>query len=153
MDYIIRKATTKDVKDVNTFLSELIKDEKQYDKNINEDFIVQYYYEDFILDNNHCILVAEINKKIVGYLYGFIINSETVYINTAAQLDALYIDKYYRNKGIAQKLIEYFKDWVKTKDAKYIEVKVCNQNSSAVSLYKKENFMEFKSIMSFELKD
>ena len=134
MDFIIRKAELKDANIVNNFLTKLIKDEKKYDTNINDNFVVHTFYENFIEDEQNCCLIAEYNGKIIGYLYGFVQNNGNIYINIITQLDAMFADNEYRKLGIGNALIGEFKKWSKEKNAKYIELKVCNNNDIAISL-------------------
>lgn len=153
MNYKIRKAKIEDAKIINSFLTKLINDEKKYDDNINENCIVCKLYENLIEDTQNCILVAEVDKKIIGYLYGYIKNNGDAYINNVAQLEAMFVEKEYRKIGIGNKLITRFKKWSKEQNVKYIELKVCNNNDSAISLYKKNNFEGIKTIMSLKLED
>ena len=51
------------------------------------------------------------------------------------------------SKGIGKNLIEEFEKWAKNKEVKYIELKVCNSNKCAVSLYSKKGYENIKSIM------
>lgn len=147
----IRKASQSDSKILNSFLTKLIQDEKKYDVNINENCVVTYLYENLILSDSNCILVAECENKIVGYLYGYIKENSDAYINPIAQLEAMFVEEEYRNNGIATMLIEVFKEWVKLKNVKYIELKVCNENKNAISLYQKNKFKNTKDIMTVEL--
>ena len=153
MDYKIRKANIKDAKSVNELLTLLIRDEKKYDININEECTIERLYEDIIPNENSIVLVAEKDKKILGYLFGHIIENGNAYLEKSAKLEALYIDEKYRKNGIATSLIEKFKIWSKEKKVKYIEVQVLNENVSAYNLYKKEEFKEFKSTLLMELKE
>ena len=116
MNYNIRKASVVDAKELNYLLTLLIKDEKQYDNNINDSFVITKYYED-LLQSDACIsLVAEINNKIIGYLYGYIKNDEDTCIELTSKLDALYIKEEYRGQGISKSLINEFKSWSKSKN-------------------------------------
>lgn len=151
MNYQIRKAKISDVKVINNFLTRLIHDEKKYDNNINEICIVNNFYENIVENPKSCILIAEINDKIIGYLYGFIQNNGDTCINIVTQIDAIFIDEDYRKIGVGNTLIEEFKKWSKQQNAKYIELKVCNNNDIAISLYRKKGFKDFKTIMSLEL--
>lgn len=153
MDYKIRKANIKDAKSVNELLTLLIRDEKKYDININEECTIEKLYEDIIPNENSIVLVAEKDKKILGYLFGYIIENGNAYLEKSAKLEALYIDEKYRKNKIATSLIEKFKIWSKEKKVKYIEVQVLNENASAYNLYKKEEFKEFKSTLLMELKE
>ena len=93
------------------------------------------------------LLVAEIDNKIIGYLFGYIVDNGNTYLDKVSKLDALYITKEYRKNKIATKLINEFKSWSLKKGVKYIEVQVLNDNTNAVNLYKKEGFGPFKSTL------
>ena len=147
----IRKATNSDVKKINFFLTELIHDEKKYDKNINEGCIVQHYYEQVIDRDNACVLVAMDGEEIVGYLYGYILDSGDAYIDSIAELDAMYVNENSRRQGIGQMLISAFEDWAKKEKVKYIQLKVCDENAKAVSLYNKNHYNSIKTIMIKEI--
>lgn len=96
MNYIIEEANEEDRLYCNKLLTKLIKDEKQYDDNIDENYEVTSYYEKIINDNN-ILLVAKHSNKIVGYLYGYI-KDDKVSINPTSVLDALYVEEEYRKK-------------------------------------------------------
>ncbi len=136
----IRKANYDDVKILNEFLTLLIRDERQYDPGIDENFTVTNMYENYIEDSNKLLIVAEENAQVVGYLYGIIKPVDDTYKYIIAKLDALYIDNNYRNKKIATSLIEYFKKWAISKNADKIEVNVWSNNIKAKRLYEKCNF-------------
>ncbi len=148
---IVRKANYDDVKILNTFLTLLIRDERQYDLGIDENFIVTNMYENYIEDSNKLIIVAEENNKIVGYLYGIIKPNDDTYKYIIAKLDALYIDNNYRNKGIATSLIEYFKKWAISKNAHKIEVNVWSNNIKAKHLYEKNSFKKTSETLTINL--
>lgn len=150
MDIIIRKAKIEEANIANSFLTKLIRDEKKYDDNINENIVINNYYENYIYKGNTCLLFALIDNKIVGYIYGFIKNDGNTVMNKVALLDALYVDIEYRKLGVATTLINEFKNWFKDK-ANSIEVNVCYQNESAVKLYKKHNFIGTKMTMECDL--
>ncbi len=148
---IIRKANYDDAKILNNFLTLLIRDERQYDPGIDENFIVTNMYENYIEDSNKLLIVAEENDQVVGYLYGIIKPTDETYNYINAKLDALYIDNNYRNKGIATSLIEYFKKWAKSKNANKIEVNVWSNNIKAKRLYEKSNFKTTSETLTINL--
>lgn len=147
----IRKAQYQDVEILNKFLTLLIKDERQYDIGINENFVVSNMYENYIEDLDKLIIVALENNEIIGYLYGMIIPSDGTYKFVVAKLDALYVDLNYRNNNVATSLIEYFKKWAISKNANKIEVSVLSNNIKAKNLYEKANFKTTKEIMSMDI--
>ena len=149
---IIRKAVQNDVKELNNLLTLLIRDEKQYDDSINEDFVVTNMYENYIYDERRYIIVIEDNKKVVGYLYGFLKEEDATSTKNMCVIDALFILEEYRHKGLSNKLIEEFKKWAKKNKANAIEISVCSKNSIAKKLYLKHNFVSLKETLRFEIK-
>ena len=147
MNYIIRKAILKDAMYINKLLTLLIRDEKKYDSNINENCVVERLYEDIIPNDSNVVLVAEKDNKIVGYLFGYMINNGNAYLEKSSKLEALYVIDKYRKNGVATSLIEEFKSWSLENDVKYIEVQVLNDNINAINLYNKEGFGGFKSTL------
>lgn len=147
----IRKANYDDVKVLNNFLTLLIKDEKQYDPGINEDFVVTNMYENYINDLEKLIIVAEENNRIVGYLYGIIKSTDETYKYKIAKLDALYVSLDYRNRKIATSLIEYFKKWAISKNVDKLEVNVWSNNIKAKNLYEKANFKTTSETLTMNL--
>lgn len=86
------------------------------------------YLDTLIKGNNSFIYVCLIENKVCGYL--IILDSIDVY-----EILAIATIKKYRNKGIAQELL----DKIKTKDI-FLEVRESNQ--TAINFYKKNNFKE-----------
>lgn len=148
MEIYIEKAKYNDTLEVDKLLTELIQDERKYDDNINKNYVVKDFYNKFVDKSNSCIAVAKTkDKEIVGYCFAFVENCENVYNEKIVQLDALFVKATYRGKGIGQKLIKYITKWSKEKGAKYIELKVCNDNENAIKLYDKCEFKQSKRIL------
>lgn len=151
MNFEIKKCGYEESLEANRLLTELIKDEKKYDKNINENCVVKSLYESFYDKQDVCLLVASMENKSVGYIYGYVQNNGDAKKDTVCTLDALFVLENYRNLGVATKLIENFINWSKEKKAHYIELKVCNLNEKAIKLYEKFNFAANKIIMVKEM--
>lgn len=47
MNIYLKEAIKYDIKEINKLLTDLIQNERQYDKNINKNYIVKNYYEQF----------------------------------------------------------------------------------------------------------
>ena len=86
------------------------------------------YLNTLIKGDNSFIYVYLIDDKVCGYL--IILDSIDVY-----EILAIATIEKYRNKGIAQELL----DKIKTKDI-FLEVRESNQ--TAINFYKKNNFKE-----------
>lgn len=133
-------------------LTSLIQDErKKYDNNINENYKVKNFYEQYIENENMCILVAKGNETILGYVYGFVQDNGSLYNNKVAQLDALFVKEQYRGNGIAKSLMKEFINWAEEKGVAYIELSVCKDNSDAINLYENEGFCIDKILLRKKL--
>lgn len=147
----IRRANLEDAKELNWLLTLLIRDEKQYDANINEEFVVANMYENYIDDTTRCILVAEEKHKILGYLYGYKRENDITIHLQEAKLDALYVKEEYRKQHIADALILEFKKWVKEQNISFVDVGVCSLNTKAKKLYSKHKFLTIKEELRCEI--
>lgn len=148
----IKEAIKEDIKEINKLLTDLIQDERQYDENINKNYIVKNYYEQFLDKEDSCLIVAkDETNTVLGYGFGFIMDYGNVYDSKIAQLDAVYIKPEYRKNGIARQIIQYFTEWSKKNKVLYIELKVCNDNLKAIELYEKEGFTTDKKILKKKL--
>ena len=73
MEFYIRIAKNKDVDSLNLLFQKLLEYEREnYDKNIKDNLCVDSFFDNKISDQNNVILVAQLDKKIVGYLYGYV---------------------------------------------------------------------------------
>ena len=122
-------------------LTKLIQDEKQYDSFIDENFIVKDYFKNVIKDKNNILLCYEEDKIIKGYIYLKPINNDD---KKGYLIDGLYVDLEYRNKGIANSLIEKALSIIKELDISFIDINVMANNKKAIYLYKKFGFNDFK---------
>lgn len=147
---IIRTAKKNDIEDIIRLADQLTKAEAPLDKtgNIKEDSCLSDTHREkeleYISSKKKIFLVAEIDKKIVGYANGYIVeNSDIYYKEPVAYLDCLCVDKNFRKQGIGKKLIDKFSNIVERKGAKYIKLNAFKNNTPAVNLYKKEGFEEY----------
>lgn len=147
---IIRKAKKSDIEDIIRLADQLRKTEAPLDKtkNIKEDSYLSDVYREkelkYISSRKKIFLVAENDKKIIGYVNGYIVeNSDIYYRDPVAYLDCLCVDKVSRKQGVGKKLIDEFSSIVKKKGAKYVKLNAFENNTPAVNLYKKEGFEEY----------
>ncbi len=148
---IIKVNDKKLAQKANDYLTKLIRDEKKYDKNINEQCEVTMLYDTFYENSNVCILLAQIDNQFVGYLYGYMIDIGDAYLNKKAKLEAMFVDEKYRNNKVGESLIKEFKLWASKHQAKYIELTVLNENKKAIKLYEKNGFKSQKMVMECDI--
>ncbi len=145
----IIKVTEKYLADIcDEMLTSLIMDERKYDTNIIENFVVQDWYST-TLDDEHRITFAAIQgDEVIGFIHGFVKDEAGTFVNnTVILLDAMYVKEKNRKHGVGTALIEEFKKWGKSIDAKYIDLTVLVDNDSAVELYRKNAFIPLKTHM------
>ena len=118
---MIKKLTNNDI----DYIEQIFNLEKEIFKN---SAFSKSYLNTLIKGDNSFIYVYLIDDKVCGYL--MILDSIDVY-----EILAIAAVEEYRNKGIAQELL----DKIKTKDI-FLEVRESNQ--TAINFYKKNNFKE-----------
>ena len=118
---MIKKLTSNDI----NYMEQIFNLEKDIFKN---SAFSRTYLDTLIKGDNSCIYIYLIDNKVCGYL--IILDSIDVY-----EILAIATVEKYRNKGIAQELL----DKIKTKDI-FLEVRESNQ--TAINFYKKNKFKE-----------
>lgn len=118
-------------------LNKLIIDEYSYDKTIDKKFKVKDYFTSIYKDDNNKLLIYKTDDKIVGYIFA-------KKIEKGILIDGLYVEKTYRNNGIATDLINHVIKISKENKIPYIDINVMYENESAKNLYKKLGFNEFR---------
>ena len=118
---MIKKLTSDDI----NYMEQIFNLEKEIFKN---SAFSRTYLDTLIKGDNSFIYVYLIDDKVCGYL--MILDSIDVY-----EILAIATVEEYRNKGIAQELL----DKIKTKDI-FLEVRESNQ--TAINFYKKNKFKE-----------
>jgi len=118
---MIKKLTSNDI----NYMEQIFNLEKDIFKN---SAFSRTYLDTLIKGDNSFIYIYLIDDKVFGYL--MILDSIDVY-----EILAIATVEEYRNKGIAQELL----DKIKTKDI-FLEVRESNQ--TAINFYKKNRFKE-----------
>ena len=120
-------------------LTLLIRDEKQYDNNIDDNYEVKDYFKNVIKNKENILLCYKDNDIINGYIYlkRVIENDKKGYL-----VDGLYVLEDYRRQGIAKKLVDYALKLIK--DSEFININVMADNKNAINLYKSFGFREFR---------
>jgi len=144
----IRRATSKDLDDVQRLNFDLFKKEhKEFDKSLDMKWThskqgMTYFKKRTSGKDGFCV-VAENNGKIVGYLCGG--SYECGYREKAVytELENMIVDKKLRGKGIGTMLTNEFFKWCKDKKAKYISVKASVQNKQGIKFYRSLGFKDY----------
>jgi ribosomal protein S18 acetylase RimI-like enzyme len=145
----IRTATLNDIEQIVPLLIAL--DElhaKMYPTVFDESKIKEDIRQSFLLENintpNNLFLIAESEKNIVGIVHCYIQETKNHPIKKdkkVAVLSDLYVDENYRNKGIAQQLINKVLETIKENwIVNDVVLNVFNENQEAIKLYEKSGF-------------
>ena len=132
--------TIEEARECDKLLTELIRDEITYNKNIDPTFVVKNYFENLYMKDNNLLLIAVENNNISGYIFVREIKEEG--FKNVMLIDGLYVNEEYRNQGIASKLIEESLKWIKEQGSEAVKIKVMSDNIKAVNLYQKFGFTE-----------
>lgn len=135
------------IKKLNLLLFEL--EYKNFDNTLNCNWtfgkVGTKYYQDRILKDNGCVLVARNNRKIVGYLAGFVFQKNPCRnVKKFSELENMYVLKEYRGKGVGTGLCNEFIKWCKNKQAEIIRVSASAKNTRAINFYKNNNFKDYE---------
>ena len=130
--------TINDANKCDELLTKLILDERQYDDLIDENTVIKDHFNKMLNDENVVLLAYYYNDEIVGYILIRKLN------DNVCLLDGLYVLENYRNKGIANKLIEEAIDRCKKMNVKYVDINVMEKNEIAKHIYKKLDFTEYE---------
>lgn len=161
MDVLIRKAKAKDVSEVYAVLLEMITSEDSSSKKVSGFLMnLRRKKSDFqesakkelireFRERNSIYLVAEIDKKIVGYVRGSILENKDPFFKTnkIGYLNALAVLKKYAGRGIASKLNQSIEKWFKENKCSQIHLEVF-ENNPAIQIYEKWGYITFNRKMA-----
>ena len=137
----IRPATMHDLPLLLKFEQEIINAERPFDVTIKKGAVSYYDIEAMIQDPQACIVVAEIEKKVVASGYA-IPKKARHYLDHEyyAYLGFMYTDQQYRGKGVNAMIVDELKKWSESAGFKEIRLTVYNDNLSAIKAYEKVGF-------------
>ena len=150
MSMNIRTATINDIEQIVPLLIALDELHAKMYPTVFDESKKEDIRQSFLLENintpNNLFLIAELEKNIIGIVHCYIQETKNHPIKKdkkIAVLSDLYVDENYRNKGIAQKLInkalETIKEiWI----VNDVVLNVFNENQEAIKLYEKSGFQK-----------
>lgn len=153
-DIKIRKASAEDLKDILRLNLDLFKKEhREYSRSLNLKWTCaegKKYFTERIRKGDGFVEVVDVGGRIIGYLCGGISKKNSCWIKAKyAELENMFIESGFRNKGIGAKLARNFINWCKDRNVSYIAVAAFVKNRQGVNFYKKLGFKEY--IMTLEM--
>jgi len=152
----IRKANMDDLESILILFDKLSLSDLPYDKDVDVYWSHtkqgKKYFTDKILKNNNICMVAEINKKTVGYFTATIKDVPGYRLVKVADLLNLVVEEQYRNLGIGKKLIDAFFEWAKNMGVNKVSVNVFSGNEKAIKFYNRCGFTSFEQTLEKDIK-
>ena len=156
-NFIIRKATVKDLKGVLRLSLELFRKEyREFDKTLDPNWLLREgakFFRKRITKRNSFVEVVEHEKRIVGYLAGGITKRAPARRKLKyADLGSIFIEKKFRNKGLGRILVRDFINWCRKNNVNYVSVKPSAKNKVGVNFYRKCGFEDLELKLAIKLK-
>lgn len=141
----IRPARKTELKVIQALNYELFVDNNEYDSDLDLTWTKsnkgREYFKDTLNNPNECCLIAEINRKKVGYIIAgpkVSTSRKSKYI----EIHNMVVLPEYRSKGIGSMLINACLDWAKSKGFQKAYVNSYFDNKKAIEFYKRNGFSE-----------
>ncbi|MCX8196228.1 MAG: GNAT family N-acetyltransferase [Acidilobaceae archaeon] len=96
--------------------------------------------------SDNVLLVATMNDRLVGYVYGYVLENPILVRREIGVLKELYVAPGYRGMGIARALVEHASKELTNRGVRYIAAEFPSMNVVAEKFYEKLGFRRFLSI-------
>ncbi len=146
--------TTEDCLNCNKMLEELIRFESKIDNQINDNHIVENFYEKTLNKQDCVIFIAKYLDKPIGYIMAYKHKENPNYNGNFVTIMNLFIKEEYRKLGIGNKLISNVEIWAKTLFGDcFIELDCFIDNKTAIDFYTKQNYKPIRIKMRKKIQD
>lgn len=140
-DILIRQARLEDLPVLYQFEQAVIAAERPFDATLKSGQIHYYDIEKMIMDTDVELLVAAINKEVVGSGYARIENAKPfLQYGRHAYLGFMYVKPQWRGKDINKKIIDALTNWVQQHNITELRLDVYQPNIAAIKAYEKAGF-------------
>lgn len=150
---MIRKAKKKDIDAIHKLDMESIQYHKRFD---NDFFTISKKWQKIKKDSQinaiknptNLIFVAELDGKVVGYIWGHV---KTVIKHKIGKIDELIVTSKQRGNGIGKELIRRMLDFFKKRKCIISEIEVFTENLPTIKVYEKAGFRKREYKMQLKL--
>jgi len=145
---IIKRITNEEeCKLCDEFLSKLNSYEAMYDEVLNGEFKFSELHKNN-MDNKYFYIAIAYEDIPVGYVFSYLKTSKGKVHNTnVVEIEALFVEKSYRKKGIGKELVNSVETWAKDNFEDYvIELHAINNNSGSIKFYESLGFNNVRTI-------
>jgi ribosomal protein S18 acetylase RimI-like enzyme len=151
-EVIIRAANIKDLEILLEFEQGVISAERPFEPTLKTGHINYYDIEKMIKSNDTEVMVATLNKEIIGSGYVKIERSKPFQkFDFHAYIGFMYVKPEHRGRGISQKVMDELVTWAKSKDISEIRLEVYSDNLPAIKAYQKAGYTSHMIKMRLDL--
>ena len=148
MDVKIRKARQRDVEQVVQLWKEFMDFHRRYDPHFSRSRNGHLKFKDFVSKKisarNALVLVAQVNRRIVGYIIASIDAYVPVFIEKRyGAIYDLMVDSGFRRRGIGRRLVCEAREWFRKRGIKRMELSVAASNRLAVRFWSRVGFKTY----------
>ncbi len=144
----IRQATETDIDVLLSFEKNIVADERLFDSTLKEGEIHYYNLIELIRSDDAKVLVAVINKEIVGSGYAkILLAKEYEDCNEYAYLGFMYVKPDFRGNGINKRILNKLIEWARKRNISEVRLQVYDENVIAKNAYLKFGFKPHTLIM------
>lgn len=151
----IRKATLNDLEAITLLSDKLGSSGEVYDKCIVSTWAHttpgKKYFVNAIQKTDGICLVATSNTKVIGYCSGTLPKKESWRTVKLAEIDNIFVEEEFRQKGIGKLLLDEFCNWAKKMKIDRVSISAFAENTRAIALYKREGFAPYDLILEKKL--
>lgn len=146
----IRKARSGDLAEILRLNFKLFEFERQFGDTYNLEWTYsekgRKYFEDRLKQKDAVCLVAEEDGQVIGYLVAFTDTFSFRSRNPICEIENMFIEESYRNKGMGRALVTELKQILKKRGVKRIRVESGSDNEGAIAFYKAMGLKDFNII-------
>jgi len=154
MHIITRYAGLTDLETLLEFEQGIINTERAFDPTIKRSHTHYYDLKGMITSDNTVLVIAELNKEIIGCGYALIENAKSCFEYLQySYLGFMYVKPEHRGKGVNKKIIEALKQWSLSKNIHELRLEVYCDNIAAIKAYEKVGFSKLFVTMRMEVND
>jgi len=137
----IRKAVETEIEILLSFEKRIIETERPYDNTLKEGEIHYYDLIKLIQSKKAEVLVAVVDKEIVGSGYAKILPAEPFQkYSEYAYLGFMYVKPQFRGQGVNKKILQGLINWAKNQNLTEVRLDVYDENIIAKNAYLKAGF-------------
>jgi ribosomal protein S18 acetylase RimI-like enzyme len=153
---VIRRATLGDVEEILPLWSEMMDYHAALDTRFQpapgagERWIA--FLRDRLQSENACVMVAEAEGQLVGYIVGMIGENPPVLLPSKYGLVSdICVDPNWRRQGIGRRLFEALKAWFREKELSTIQLSVAHHNPVSQAFWRAMGCQDFLDRLWVEL--